>query len=43
MRRLVRRFVDWMEHGPTWQTIWFIPLLLITWLAAMIINITKGK
>jgi len=43
MMRTVERFVDWMEHGPAILTIWFTPILLITWLAAMVINKSKGN
>lgn len=38
MKNYIRRFVDWMEHGPSVLTIWFIPLLLLIAFVAMIVN-----
>jgi len=38
MKRQLRRFVDWMEGGPTYLTIWFMPLLLTIGIFAAIAN-----
>lgn len=43
MKRYVRRFVDWMEGGPTYLTIWFMPLLLFIGLLAAIANRINRK
>jgi hypothetical protein len=43
MKIYVRRFVDWMEGGPSILTIWFLPILLIIAAYAVIKNkFTKG-
>lgn len=40
---MIRRFVNWMETGPTLLTFWFIPLLIVIWLYARVKNhFTKG-
>lgn len=41
MKQLTRRFVNWMEHGPAYLTIWFVPALLLIGLIAAIINFRK--
>lgn len=41
MKKVILRFVDWMEHGPAILTIWFIPLVSVIGLIAMIINSRK--
>ena len=38
MKKYIRRFVDWMEGGPTYLTIWFMPLLFTIGLIAAITN-----
>lgn len=43
MKRHIRRFVDWMEGGPTYLTIWFMPLLLALGLIAAIANRISRK
>jgi hypothetical protein len=42
---MIRRFMDWFENAPTYKSIWFIPIVLILWLIAMIKNkfINKHK
>lgn len=46
MRDSIRRFVDWMQNGPTILTVWFIPVLMAIFLIAWAINkyneLTKG-
>lgn len=46
MKNGIRRFTDWMQHGPTILTVWFIPLLMVIFLVAWGINkyrdLTKG-
>jgi len=43
MRDLVRRFINWMEAAPAYQTVWFIPLMLVLWLFAKAINYQKDN
>jgi len=43
IKQLTRRFVDWMEHAPVYQTIWFVPILVVIGLIALTINALKGN
>jgi hypothetical protein len=40
---MIRRFMDWFEKAPIYQSIWFIPIVLILWLIAIVKNKSKGE
>jgi len=41
MRQRIRRFVDWVETGPAWQTVWFLPFIYALYIYARIVNSFK--
>lgn len=43
MKALIHRFINWMEVAPTYQTIWFIPLVALLYVYAKIKNALKGQ
>lgn len=38
MRDRIRRFVDWMQRAPAALTVWFLPLLVVIYVAAWGVN-----
>lgn len=46
MKERIRRFVDWMQNAPSYQTVFFLPLLMVIFVIAWGINkyndLTKG-
>lgn len=46
MKDRIRRFVDWMQNAPSYQTVFFLPVLMVIFLIAWTINkyneLTKG-
>lgn len=38
MKEGIRRFVGWMQYGPAYLTVWFLPLLMAIFLIAWGIN-----
>jgi hypothetical protein len=43
MKNFVHAFLDWWKDAPAWQSIWFVPLVLVLWLIAIIKNSITGE
>lgn len=41
-RTLLRRFLDWWKDAPLYKSIWFVPLVMILYIIALIKNLITG-
>jgi hypothetical protein len=35
---MVKRFVNWWQDAPLYQSVWFVPFVLILWFIAIVKN-----
>jgi|CXWL01.1.fsa_nt_gi hypothetical protein len=42
-KNLVHRFLDWWKDAPLYKSIWFIPLVAILYVIAIIKNFVTGE
>ncbi len=41
-RRLLYRFLDWWKEAPLYQSIWFIPFVMVIFVIAVLKNLIIG-
>lgn len=42
MKDLVRMFLEWWKDAPAWKAVWFIPLVVVLYIAALMKNKIQG-
>jgi hypothetical protein len=42
-RMIFYKFLDWWQNAPLYKSIWFFPLVMVVYLAAVLKNLITGE